>query len=89
LRRRPAVEELDKTPLNITSTQPAISRDKILLVAATHETSNDPEEIWQSWGQPEIWRLPHGHISTFLKPGLIGRMIGWGAPRLEACQTNA
>jgi hypothetical protein len=42
-----------------------------------------PEEIWQSWGQPEIWRLPHGHISTVLTPGLPGRILRWLAPRLK------
>ena len=46
-----------------------------------------PIELWQSWGQPDIWRLPHGHISTALTaimPGLPGRILRWLAPRLEA-----
>ncbi len=79
LSRGPAVEALDKTPLNLTLSQPAISKDKILLIAATQDllVSGGPEEIWQSWGQPEIWRLPHGHISTFFSPGLTGRIIRW------------
>ena len=29
------------------------------------------EELWQAWGQPDIWRLPHGHI-TKLAAGLDG-----------------
>lgn len=85
LSRRPAVEELDKTPLNLTLSQPAISKDKILLIAATQDllVSGGPEEIWQSWGQPEIWRLSHGHVSTFFSPGLTGRIIQRLAPRLN------
>lgn len=84
LKRRPDVEQLDKTPLNVTLSKPAISKDKILLIAGMHElVSNGTEETWQSWGQPEIWRLPHGHITTFLKPGLTGRIIQWLAPRLN------
>lgn len=90
LSRRPAVEELDKTPLNLTLSQPAISKDKILLVAAMQDlmVSSGPEEIWRSWGQPEIWRLPHGHITTFFQPGLTGRMIGWLGPRLGVSQSH-
>lgn len=88
---RPACDELDKTPLNLTLSQPAISRDKILLVAGMYElvVSSGPEEIWRSWSQPEIWRLPHGHISTFFKPGLTSRIIDWLVPRLEAAQKAA
>jgi hypothetical protein len=41
------------------------------------------EELWQKWGQPEIWRLPHGHISWMFKPGFTGRVLDWLASRLE------
>ena len=88
LRRRVACEELDRTPLNLTRARPAISRGKILLIEGRHDlmTSSGPEEIWQSWGQPEIWRLPQGHISTALiayMPGLPGRILRWLSPRLK------
>jgi hypothetical protein len=48
--------------------------------------SSAPLELWQSWEQPEIWRLPHGHISTALiasMPGLPGRVLRWLSPRLN------
>jgi hypothetical protein len=85
LSRRAACEELDRTPLNLTSAHPAISREKVLLIKGIHDlmVSSGPEEIWQSWAQPEIWRLPHGHISTALIPGLTDRVLRWLAPRLE------
>jgi len=88
LRRRPACEQLDSTPLNLTSARPAISRENVLLIEGVHDllVSSSPIELWQSWGQPEFWRLPHGHISTALAasmPGLSGRILHWLAPRLN------
>ena len=85
---RAACEELDRTPSNLTSAQPAISRENVLLIEGIHDllVSGAPIELWQSWGQPEIWRLPHGHISTALTasmPGLSGRVLRWLAPRLN------
>jgi hypothetical protein len=46
-------------------------------------------ELWQRWGQPEIWRLPHGHISGLFVPGLTGRVFDWLAPRLEKTTPSA
>jgi pimeloyl-ACP methyl ester carboxylesterase len=89
LRRRAACEELDKTPLNLTSARPAISKGNVLLIEGMHDlmVAGAPIELWKPWGQPEIWRLPHGHISTAftaLMPGLPGRVFHWLAPRLNA-----
>ncbi|HEX7577175.1 MAG TPA: alpha/beta hydrolase family protein [Verrucomicrobiae bacterium] len=89
LRRRAACEELDRTPLNLTSARPAISKENVLLIEGMHDllASSSPVELWQSWGQPEIWRLSHGHISTALTalmPGLPNRVLRWLAPRLNA-----
>jgi len=92
LRRRAACEELDRTPLNLTSAQPAISREKVLLIEGMHDlmVSSGPGEIWQSWGQPEIWKLPHGHISSALiMPGLTGRVLRWLTPRLDVPDISA
>jgi pimeloyl-ACP methyl ester carboxylesterase len=85
---RAACEELDGTPLNLTSTRPAISRDNVLLIEGMYDlmVSISPIELWQSWGEPQIWRLPHGHISTALTafmPCLPGRVLGWLSPRLD------
>jgi hypothetical protein len=60
-----------------------------LLIKGIHDLFADTqpiEELWQKWEQPEIWRLPHGHISTALTalvPGLSGRVLRWLAPRLD------
>ena len=94
LRRRAACEELDRTPLNLTSARPAISKENILLIEAMHDVMgwSVPNELWQSWGQPELWRLPQGHISTALTalmPGLPGRILRWLSPRLNAPAVQA
>lgn len=47
------------------------------------------EDLWQKWEQPEIWRLPHGHVSAQLVLGLMGRVLRWLAPRLEATRKNS
>lgn len=62
-----------------------------LLIEGLHDLFGDPkliEELWQKWEQPEIWRLPHGHISMLFSPGLTGRVLGWLSPRLETGRRN-
>jgi hypothetical protein len=93
LRRRTACEELDRTPLNLTLARPAISKENVLLIEAMHDVMGwgAPNELWQSWGQPDIWRLPQGHISTALTalmPDFRGRVLRWLEPRLEAGRKN-
>ena len=85
-RRQAAREALDKTPINLTLSQPFISKENILLVQGRYDLFVEPEhteELWQKWGQPEIWRLPHGHISTVLTPGMTGHILRWLSPRLN------
>jgi len=92
LRRRAACEELDRTPLNLTLARPAISKENVLLIEGMYDRMGwgAPIELWQSWGQPDIWRLPHGHISTALTlPGLPGRVLRWLPPRLCAPAAQA
>jgi len=44
--------------------------------------AKDPiEELWQAWDMPEIWRLPHGHLSFMAQPGLTARVLRWLAAR--------
>jgi dienelactone hydrolase len=89
--RRAAWETLNLTSLNLTSAQPAIPRQNILLIEAIHDLfvgSGSIEDLWQAWGQPDIWRLPHGHITKSLLPGLTARVLRWLAPRLEIPRRN-
>ena len=84
--RQVAREMLILTPLNLTLVQPAIPKDSILLIEATQDLflGKEPiEELWQPWGQPDIWRSPHGHVSVMGQPGLTGGVLRWLAPRLD------
>jgi hypothetical protein len=88
---RPAHEALDTTRLNLILSTPVIPKENILLIEGIHDlfAERQPiEELWQKWQQPEIWRLPHGHISALFVPGLTGRVLRWLAPRLPPHHTN-
>jgi hypothetical protein len=66
-------------------------KENILLIEVIHDllAQRQPiEELWQMWKQPEIWRLPHGHISGWFVPGLMRRVLRWLAPRLEVGREN-
>lgn len=92
--RRAAWEKLNLTPLNLTLSRPAIPTGNILLIEGIHDLfvrSEPIEELWQVWGQPDIWRLPHGHviIGCGLLPGMTGRVLRWLSPRLNAHAVQA
>jgi dienelactone hydrolase len=83
---RPAHEAMDTTRLNLTLSTPVIPKENILLIEGIHDLFADRqaiEELWQKWQQPEIWRLPHGHVSAQLRLGLMGRVLRWLTPRLN------
>jgi dienelactone hydrolase len=87
LRLRMNDEKLDKTPFNLTSARPAIPKENILLISGFYDLICPMaaiEELWQSWGQPDLWRLPHGHNSFLLMPGLTRRVLQWLTPRLHS-----
>ncbi len=83
---RPAQDAMDTTRLNLILCTPAIPKENILLIEGLYDLFGDPqliEELWQKWEQPEIWRLPHGHISMLFTSGLTGRVLRWLSPRLK------
>jgi pimeloyl-ACP methyl ester carboxylesterase len=88
-RAREQCEALNGTTLNLTATSPVIPKERILLIEAMHDVAicprDDTENLWRSWGQPDIWRLPHGHVGVCcgFAPGLPGRVLNWLAPRLN------
>lgn len=67
--------------------RPVVPKENILLIQGRYDLGAVPEyaeELWQKWQQPEIWRLPCGHISLmFVAPGLTDRLLRWLAPRLD------
>jgi hypothetical protein len=81
----PAREALDTTRLNLTLSKPVISKGNLLLIEGIHDLFADGqsiEELWRNWQQPEIWRLPHGHVTSLFALGRMGRVLSWLAPRL-------
>ncbi len=89
--RKPAREALDRTPMNLTLSRPVIPKENILLIEGRYDLFIEQEiteELWQKWEQPEIWRLPHGHVSWMFAPGVTGRMLCWLAPRLKKTPIN-
>jgi dienelactone hydrolase len=85
-RRKAALEAWDTTPTNLTLSEPVVPKENILLIEGLYDLAALPEyieELWQKWKQPEIWRLPHGHISSMFTPGLTNRVLRWLAPRLD------
>ena len=86
-KQKAAREALDKTPMNLTLSQPVIPKENILLIQGRYDLlveAEQTEELWQKWKQPEIWRLPHGHISWMVAPEVTGRVLRWLTPRLNA-----
>ena len=82
----PAQDAMDTTRLNLITSTPVIPKENILLIDGIHNLFGEwqwMEDLWQKWHQPEIWRLPHGHISALFVPGLTGRVLRWLAPRLD------
>jgi len=90
--QRAAREVLDSTALNLISLRPLIPRQNILLIEAIHDALAEPtEELWRQWGEPEIWRVPHGHFSFSLigAPCLMTRrVLRWLGPRLDPSATR-
>src|SRR5436190_15162679 len=85
---RAVCESLKLTAMNLTVTQPAISKERILLIEGIHDlicSKEDIEDLWQSWGKPDIWRLPYGHVRICCGgvPGLSGRVLQWLSLRLN------
>jgi pimeloyl-ACP methyl ester carboxylesterase len=90
---RERCEALNLTAMNLTMTQPAIPGKNILLIEGIYDfmcPKNDVEDLWHSWGQPDIWRLPHGHVGVCcgFVPGLPERVLRWLEPRLNNASTR-
>ncbi len=88
-KQKAAREALDKTPMNLTLSQPVIPKENILLIQGRCDLlveAEQTEELWQKWKQPEIWRLPHGHLSWMFMPGVTRRVLCWLSPRPDAGQ---
>lgn len=85
---RERCDALNLTAVNLTRTLPVIPKNNILLIEGIHELicpKGHIEDLWRSWGKPDIWRLLHGHIGVCfgLVPRLTARVVQWLSPRLN------
>src|SRR5437899_7662205 len=78
-------DEFDAEPAGYSQSKYFVDSGTYDLLVEAEQT----EELWQKWKQPEISRLPHGHISWMGMPGLTGRMLHWLSPRLNAPAVQA
>jgi len=86
--KRAEMAALNRTALNLATVQPAISKENVLLIDAIHDLmvpKDATRELWEAWGQPELWRLPHGHVSVICMTTSrqTERVLRWLTPRLE------
>jgi hypothetical protein len=92
---RETCERVNLTAMNLIMLQPAIARERILLIEGSHDDvicpKGDAEDLWRAWGQPDIWRLLHGHVAICcgFVPGLPGRVLRWLTPRLNGVFDSA
>lgn len=85
LRQRLASQPVRLDPLNLISHQPCLARTHILIIAALYDLFvpvDSVEELWQIWGEPVLWRAPHGHISALMAAPVLAEATRWLADRL-------
>jgi pimeloyl-ACP methyl ester carboxylesterase len=73
--------------LNLGAHTPDLAPNNVLLVESRHDLFAPPdsiEELWRAWGHPQIWRLPHGHISVLFSPSVMKRTVHWLAERMQS-----
>lgn len=77
--------EISAAALNLTAHRPRLAPENILIVQSLYDlfaSSNSVDELWMSWGRPEIWRVKHGHISVLFSIPIMNRTGRWLKERL-------
>lgn len=82
---RPLKEKLEEHHLSVSqfdlvNQKPILPPNQILLLESRHDIfapAETVEELWQAWQQPEIWRVPHGHISVLLSKRIMTQVCDW------------
>jgi len=72
--------KLSLTRLNLADYRPRQRPDQILIVESLYDRFapvDTVEEIWSTWGKPEIIRVKHGHISVLLSLPVMKQIMGW------------
>lgn len=86
---RASMEARDLSPgeLNMISHRPKLAPENILIVESRYDLfapAASVEELWRAWGEPEIWRVKHGHISVLASVPIMDRTGRWLRDRMRA-----
>lgn len=81
----PLKEKLEHLKLNVeafdlVNQKPLLPPDRLLLLESQYDLfapAETIEELWRVWQQPEIWRVPHGHISVLFSTTVMGQICRW------------
>jgi pimeloyl-ACP methyl ester carboxylesterase len=71
---------MDLALFNLKSHRPKLAPDRILIVEAEDDLfafKETVEELWESWGRPDIHRLRHGHISVLMSQPAVKQGVRW------------
>jgi pimeloyl-ACP methyl ester carboxylesterase len=91
LRQALKSQPMDLNPLNLAFHKPKLTRAFMLLVAAEHDLfvpAETTQELWEAWGNPELWSLPHGHISILASSSMMKRASKWLGLRMKVSESS-
>lgn len=78
--------------LNLGSRSLMIEKEAMLLIESRHDLFapvETIEELWRAWGEPEIWRVPHGHISVLGSLPVLERTVKWIGRKARAFEVQS
>jgi len=82
---------MDLSRLNLASHKPKLTRGFVLLVEAEYDVfvpADTTQELWQAWGNPELWSLPQGHITVLGCSSMFKRASKWMSLRMKIPEWN-
>jgi hypothetical protein len=90
LKQKLEQHRLDVSQFDLTAQKPLLAPEHILLLASQYDLfapAASVEALWHQWNQPEIWRVPHGHISVLFSTNVMGRVCDWTVKTLSKSPT--
>lgn len=76
--------KLNMEKISLLHQKPLIPPEDILIIESQYDLfapKDTVEQLWQSWDQPNIWRLKHGHISVILSAKILTLAVDWLAEK--------
>jgi pimeloyl-ACP methyl ester carboxylesterase len=91
VRRGLARTNLELGRFNLWAHAHGLNPRNLLLVESRHDLfapAESVEQLWRAWGQPDIWRLSHGHISVLLSRSVMERTVQWISGRMATADSD-